>query len=115
LADTQKAQVAAKKKAAASSEEMQCDAEMECDAPAAAAAAALPACREVVLRGIKLWQVAAQLGVPAASLFARTEQSGSIPDMSNENMVPFFVFQNTEGSLWNKNNLFCGILLLVRM
>ena len=87
----------AKKKAAASSEVMQCDAEMECDA--AAAAAALPACREVVLRGIKLWQVAAQLGVPAASLFARTEQSGSIPDMSNENMVPF-LFSKTQRVLY---------------
>lgn len=57
---------AAKKKPPASSEEVECG----------GAAAALPACRELILRGINLWQVAPLLGVPA-----------DVPAMSNENMV----------------------------
>jgi hypothetical protein len=65
---------------------------MECGAAAAAAAAS-----HCILRGIKLWQVAAQLGVPAASIFARPEQAEYIPEMSNENMVSFFFFAKHRG------------------
>jgi hypothetical protein len=86
----------------------------------------------VVLRGIKLWQVAAQLGVPAASLFARTSQSEDTPDMRNENMVSFFLKKRgyfIKNPLWVLYGItsfktqrvlygitsFCGLLLFVRM
>ncbi len=57
---------AAKEKPPASSEEVECGGR----------GAALPACRELILRGINLWQVAPMLNVPA-----------DVPAMSNENMV----------------------------
>ena len=57
---------ASKKKPTASSKEVVCG----------GGAAALPVCRELILRGINLWQVAPLLGV-----------SADVPVMSNENMV----------------------------
>jgi hypothetical protein len=57
---------ASKKKPPASSEEV----------VSGGGAAALPVCRELILRGIKLWQVAPLLGV-----------SADVPAKCNENMV----------------------------